>query len=235
MMPAFQDRISVTGSLREIFAAAGFTLALLAPMHAEAQQAFEQTLVYMLPVYCKYTQDFRGRLAGGNNREEIARWTSSMGDTFNHMHHYCYGLMDVNRAAFLSRTREDRAFNLNSSITEFDYVIQRAPPDFSLLPEILTRKGESLIQLDRAADGMFELQRAIKIQANYTPPYAAMSDFYKKTGQLTKAREWLEKGLSAAPNAKALIRRLAELDDLKGKPKTAPGPARKPAAAPPTE
>jgi tetratricopeptide (TPR) repeat protein len=218
MMLAFQRRISVTSSFREIFAAAA--LALLAPMYAEAQpQTYESSQVNMLPVYCKYTQVFRERVPGGNNRAEIERWTTSMGSVFNHMHHYCWGLMASNRAAFLSNNREDRMRNLNGTLGEFEYVIQRAPPDFPLLPEILTRKGESLIQLDRAGEGMLELQRAIKIKADYAPAYAAMSDYYKETGQLAKARESLEKGLSAAPNAKALMRRLAALDAAKGKRK----------------
>ncbi len=144
MMLAFQRRISVTSSFREIFAAAA--LALLASMHAKAQpQTYESSQVNMLPVYCKYTQVFRERVPGGNNRAEIERWTTSMGSTFNHMHHYCWGLMASNRAAFFSNTREDRMRNLNGTLGEFDYVIQRAPPDFSLLPEILasSRKRES--------------------------------------------------------------------------------------------
>ena len=61
MMLAFRRRFSVTRSFQEIIAAAGFALGLLASMHAEAQ-SFEPSLVYMLPVYCKYTQDFRERL-----------------------------------------------------------------------------------------------------------------------------------------------------------------------------
>jgi tetratricopeptide (TPR) repeat protein len=217
MLLAFQRRISVTSSFREIFAAAA--LALLVSMHVEAQQTYDPSQIYMLPVYCKYTPIFRERVPGGNNRAEIERWTTSMGSTFNHMHHYCWGLMASNRAAFLSDTRQDRMHNLSVSINEFDYVIQRAPLDFALLPEILTRKGESLIRLDRAGEGMLEFQRAIKIKADYAPAYAAMGDYYKETGQLAKARESLEKGLSAAPNAKALMRRLAALDSAKGKRK----------------
>jgi hypothetical protein len=58
-----------------------------------------------------------------------------------------------------------------------------------------------------------------------------MSDYYKETGQLAKAREWLEKGLSVAPNANGLTRRLAELDGAKDKRKNAPKPATKPSAA----
>ena len=218
MMLAFQRRISVTRSFREIFAAAA--LALLAPMHVEAQQRFFGSRdIYMLPVYCKYTQDFRAHVSGGNSPAEIERWTTLMGGTFNHMHHYCWGLMASNRAAFFSNTRQDRISNLNSSIAEFNYVIERLPPDFSLLPEILTKKGESLIRLDRVGEGMLDLEHAIRIKAGHWPAYAAMSDYYKETGQLAKARESLQKGLSAAPGAKALQQRLAELDAAKGKRK----------------
>ncbi|SRR6266513_348500 len=231
MMPAFQRRVAVISSMREIFAAAGFALALLMPLQAEAQVSYEPSLVSRLPEYCKYTQLFRDNVPGGNNPAEIERLTRLMGNTFIHMHHYCFGLMNVNRAAFLSNTRGDRLHNLNYSLLEFDYVIDRAPADFSLLPEILTRRGESLILLDRSAEAMLEFQRAIKIKADYTLPYAAMSDYYKGTGQLPKAREWLEKGLAAAPNARPLMRRMAELDRLKGKRET--GSARKPAAPPP--
>jgi tetratricopeptide (TPR) repeat protein len=219
-MLAFQRRISVTSSFREIFAAVGFALALLAPMHVEAQQNYDNPReMYMLPEYCKYTQDFRTHVPGGNDRAEIERWTTLMGATFNHLHHYCWALMKTNRAAFLSPTRQDRRYNLAASLTDFDYVIQRAPPDFGLLPEILTRKGENLIQLERVGEGTAELKRAIEIKADYWRAYAAMSDYYKEAGQLAKAREWLEKGLSVAPDTKALMRRLTQLDAAQGKRK----------------
>jgi tetratricopeptide (TPR) repeat protein len=217
----------LTRSSRAILAAAA--LSLLAPTQTEAQYKFEESLMHMLPQYCRYTQQLREHMRG-DNREEIARWTTVMGSTFVHLHHYCFGLMDTNRAVLLAQSREDRLLNLNNSIKEYDYVIDRAPIDFTLLPEILTRKGESLIHLDRPGEAMLEFQRAIKIQADYAPAYAAASDFYKRTGQLAKAREWLEKGLSAAPNAGALKRRMAELDRQKAKSGTVPGSTRKQAA-----
>ena len=232
MMLAFQRRISTTGSFRKIFAAAGFALVLLMPRLVEAQQSLEPSLVNMLPVYCKYTQYFRDHVPGGDNRAEIERWTRSMGDAFVHMHHYCLGLMASNRAAFLSRTRQERMFNLNQAVNEFNYVIARVPPDFVLLPEILTKKGESLIRLDNGPHGILELQRAIELKRDYWPPYAAISDYYKATNQLAKAREWLEEGLAASPNAKALMLRLAELDGSKNKQKAAPDTKDRPSALP---
>jgi len=169
----------------------------------------------MLPRYCAYTQGFRDHVPGGNNPDEIQRWSSMLGETFNAMHHYCYGLIKTNRAVLLSRTEQSRRFYLNDAISEFDYVLNGAPPDFVLLPEILMKKGENLIRLDRAESGNLLLQRAIELKPDYWPAYAVMSDSYKKKGDLKNAREVLEKGLLASPDAKALKERLANLDAVK--------------------
>jgi tetratricopeptide (TPR) repeat protein len=173
-----------------------------------------------------YTQLFRLNVPGGGDPEEIKRWTLIMGNSFNNMHHYCWGLMYTNRALLLAPYQRMRVQYLGSSIVEFDYVILRAQPDFKLLPEILTKKGENLIWLDRGPQGVTELERAIALKPDYWPPYAAISDYYRKTGDPTKAREWLEKGLSASPDTKALMRRLAELNASKSKRLTEPPPER---------
>ena len=177
----------------------------------------------MLPPYCIHTQLFRNNVPGGNNPGEIKRWSSLMGtDAFNSMHHYCWGLMKTNRAILLARDQRTRTYYLRDSIPEFDYVIQRVPPEFKLLPEILTKKGENLILLDRGEDGILQLKNAIELKPDYWPPYAAISDHYRKIGDLVKAREWLEQGLSVTPDVKALARRMAELDAARDKQITAP-------------
>jgi len=48
-------------------------------------------------------------------------------------------------------------------------------------------------------------------------PYAALSDYYKSLGDLKSAREWVDKGLAAAPGTRALQRRLTELDHPKSR------------------
>jgi tetratricopeptide (TPR) repeat protein len=225
MILVFQRRIFTARSFREVLAAAGFTLTLLAPMHLEAQRIYEPREVAMLPAYCKYTQNFRERVPGGNNPAEIERWTTLMGSTFIHMHHYCWGLMNTNRALYLARTKRDRMFDLNNSILEFDYVIRNATPNFVMLPEILTKKGENLIRLGRSPHGMLELRRAIDLKPDYWPPYAYLSDYYKEIGDLAQAREWLEKGLSVTPDVKALKSRLAKLERAEDKrPRNGPRP-----------
>lgn len=210
-MPAHCWRASVPDLLRNIFVLA-LTLASLTPVRATAQQNYDAREVRLLPPYCKYTQLFRDRVPGGKDPAEIERWSALMGNTFIHMHHYCWGLMNGNRAMLFSRTDQDRTHNLYQSVKEFDYVIDKAPPDFAYLPEIVTKKGENLIKLGKGPEGVGELRRAIEIKPSYWPAYAAMSDYFKDNGDPKRAREWLEKGLAAVPNARALTRRLDELN-----------------------
>jgi len=181
----------------------------------DARYAFDPREVALLPEYCKYTQLFRNRVQGGNDPKRIEQWHATLGETFLALHHYCWGLMDTNRALFLARSKQVATHYLNTSVSEFDYVLERAPADFPLSPEILTKKGENLIRLGRGPSGVLELQRAIELKPDYWPPYAALSDYYSELGNPASAREILQKGLAVSPNAKALMSRLARLDTNK--------------------
>ncbi len=213
-------------------ALAGLALVLFAPVSVTAQ-TFGLTAqeAAMLPEYCKYTQSFRSLVEGGNNPEKIRQWSAILGGIFNHMHHYCDGLVDVNFAKLFARTEAERRPRLSTSLTQFDYVIQRSEPTEKMLPEFYTKKGESLIALGNGPLAIVELNRAIELKPDYWPPYAAQSDYYKKTGNIKLAREILQQGLEASPDAKALTRRLSELDTVKDNSRSASG-AQKKAADP---
>jgi tetratricopeptide (TPR) repeat protein len=193
---------------------------------SQAQWEYDPRSVAMLPPYCKYTPLYQSQIPGGSRAEvhaeihaEIQRWIATMGlQNFRHMHHYCKGLEITNHALYSARTKLDRDRALTYAIGEMDYTIQRVAPDFAMLPEMLTRKGENLIRLGRAPEGVAELNRAIELNPAYWPPYAALSDRYKEAGDLAAARDWLERGLSATPDSKALKRRLAELDKSSRQP-----------------
>jgi tetratricopeptide (TPR) repeat protein len=197
-------------------------IALVAMLHAASavaqatQYQFDPKQLAMLPPYCKYTQVFRENVPGGNDAQQIERWASVLGaGNFHHLHHYCAGLENTNRALYFSSTKLDRDRELRTSLNEFDYVLARVTPDFALLPEILTKRGENLLRLGSGPQGLLDLNRAIELKPDHWPPYAALSDYYKALGDVASAREWAEKGLSAAPGTKALQRRLTELDKTK--------------------
>jgi tetratricopeptide (TPR) repeat protein len=173
---------------------------------------FDRREVALLPRYCIYTQLFRDAVPGGNDQAVIESWYSSMGKTFHNMHHYCFGLMKTNRARFLSPDERTRRFYLGDAILEYDYVLRTAPEDFVLLPEILTKKAETLVLLGKGPVAVIELERAISAKSDYWPAYAQLSDYYKSIGDTKKALDVLKEGLTQAPDAKGLQRRRSELE-----------------------
>jgi tetratricopeptide (TPR) repeat protein len=182
------------------------------PGYPDSIDSFDPREVAMLPPYCTYTHYFRIKVPGGNNVAETERWRARLGsESFEHIHHYCFALMKTNRAVLLARSSTSRSFYLNDSLIEFDYVIERVPPDFLLLPEILMKKGENLLLLGRVQVGVYHLEKATQLKPDYWPPYAKLADHYKDSGDLESARKTLQSGLTANPNASALTRRLEEL------------------------
>jgi tetratricopeptide (TPR) repeat protein len=218
-------------SLRRAAAPVIMLTALLAPVAAWSAEEipgyppldeYDPREVAMLPKFCPYTTLFNEKVPGGNNLEERDRWRSMFGPTWQHLHHFCWGLMKTNRAVLLARTEQARRFYLGDAIGEFDYVIQRSPEDFLLLPEILARKGQNLIRLGQGPKAIMVLERSAELKPDYWPPYAYLSDFFLETGNVSKAREYLERGLAVDPNLAPLKRRLEELGQKK-QAKSAPG------------
>ncbi|WP_298825154.1 hypothetical protein [uncultured Piscinibacter sp.] len=185
-----------------------------------AIEAFDAREVAMLPPYCKYTIYFRDKVPGGADPDSRARWLGTLGPTFEHLHHYCFGLMKTNRAVLLSRDSQTTQFYLRESLREYDYVLDRARPDFVLLPEVLSKKGENLIRLKREPLAILEFERAASLRPDYWPPFAHMGDYYASIGDRAKAREVLQRGLQGSPDAQALKRRINELDDAEAKGST---------------
>jgi hypothetical protein len=182
------------------------------PGYPDNVESLDPRDVAILPRYCKSTQLFRDEFHP--DQSEIAQWYEVMGPAFHAMHHYCWALMQTNRAMLLARSKKVRDFYLDSAVNNMDYVIRNSPADFVMLPEILTKKGENLLRLNRTALGIATLQQAIRMKADYWPPYAALSFHFRETGNTGQAREWLEKGLAAAPNTPALEKRLKELEGV---------------------
>jgi tetratricopeptide (TPR) repeat protein len=189
------------------------------PGYPDSINAYDPREVAMLPEYCKYTNLFRQHVPGGNDEERINYYRNLMGPTasgkppylFETMHHYCWALMKTNRGTRLARTKQAKIGYLNTSLSDFDYVIRNAPRGFPLLPEILTRKGENLIRLGKPSEALRDLEKAIELKPDYWPPYLAISGYYSSAGDLNAARRILERGLTVAPDAKPLQAKLDEL------------------------
>jgi tetratricopeptide (TPR) repeat protein len=186
-------------------------MAVACGLHA-SDFKYDAKVFAFLPEWCKYTLLYEDSAPGGRNVEEGARWKRLMGPgNFRNLHHYCAGLFLMTRALYFEKTKAGRDAALKRSLGEYDYTILRVEPTFPLLPEILTKKGETLVMLG-LPEAMEPLHQAISLRGDYWPAYAALSDYFANLGNAEQARQWLQKGLEAAPNATALARRLAELN-----------------------
>ena len=215
-------RSIATGLAAVLFAWTGASAQIsLPPGYPESVEGYDKREVAMLPRYCLSTLGFRmARVPGSEDQATTDRWYAYLGPTFNAMHHYCWGLMKTNRAMLLARDTATREFYLRDAIKEFDYVITSAQDDFLLLPEIHTKRAENWARLGKSSLGLLDLERAISLKPDYSPAYAALSDHYKGTGDVAKAREVLETGLAHSPGAVGLQRRASELERTPKKPAT---------------
>lgn len=196
--------------LPQAILAAALCLCSAAP-HAEGRDGRVPTPaeLALLPPYCKDAQIIRkvneGRAV--QRDEPIAQhWFGVLGESFWDIHHYCFALTNMNRAERTGNAQEKQTL-LRTALPEFDYVLQRAPADMILLPEIHLNKGKVLLRMGQDGAGVAEFEKAIELKPDYWPPYAHLSDYYKDEKNPAKARQILEQGLKANPGSEPLLRR----------------------------
>ena len=117
------ERSGVAGRCRTFSVVVAVASAFVAGVQAQeipgypaSVDAYDYREIALLPSYCIYTQSFRDRVSGGNNKAAIDGWYARLGPGFHTMHHYCWGLMKTNRALLLSRDQQSRQFYLNDAI-----------------------------------------------------------------------------------------------------------------------
>jgi len=135
------------------------------------------------------------------------------GHAYTHLHHYCWALNSENKANKLRGN--SRIAKLNGALADIKYVLDLAPADFVLLPDIYTSRAQILLALKRDGEAVGDLYKAIELDPSYTRAYLRLSDYYVTAGKKDKAIEILEQGIgnttSGQGNAAALIRRLEKL------------------------
>jgi tetratricopeptide (TPR) repeat protein len=134
-----------------------------------------------------------------------------MGSTFSAMHHHCWGLVAVRRAATQRLTKQDRDHLISNSVNEFTYVINSAGKSFVLLPEVFTRRAQSQLLIGREREAIEDFKQAWSLKPDYWPAYAYLADYFIARKNYKSAREVLDLGLKEAPGSKALAERRSKL------------------------
>jgi tetratricopeptide (TPR) repeat protein len=166
--------------------------------------------VARLPEYCLHVQGGRETKLGRNQqrREELF---AQMGQTFNHMHHYCWALHRVAQAGRFGISPQLRANLFTSSIKDIYYVLERAPTNFVLTPELYLRIGQYHAALGQALEALEAFEKSRIAKADYWPPYVETANLNVRIGRRSEAEQVLRRGLEIMPNEQNLLQALSRL------------------------
>ena len=164
--------------------------------------------VSLLPEYCKHTQVFKDRFS---TIESYNQWQERMGPTFSHLHHYCWGMVAIQRTNKPGVTKQDRDHWLRTSVNEIEYVLRNAESSFVLLPELLTRRGVSLSKLKQFSAAEESFRRAIESKLDYWPAHLGLAQLFVDRGDKSAARKYLEQSIPQVSDDRMLKRMLADL------------------------
>ena len=182
-------------------------LALAGPpaAYANAPENVTPGEVARLPAFCPDTFSFTRQWAKDSPTPRQAYWQSLVGTTFWAMHHYCWGLIAAHRSMAPGVSPALREHLLYTAIRDLQYVINEAPPDWVLLPELYTRIGDYFERRGRYAEAMESQQKAMSLKADYWPPYAALISLQARLGKRTVAEQVLVEGLTRMPGQPQII------------------------------
>ena len=161
----------------------------------------------LLPPYCRGTQQIR---TISKDQTPVEQYEAIYGVTYHHLHHYCWALNAENKAGMIS-DKYLRESKLNNALGDIKYVLDRAEPDFVLLPAIYNSKARILFALHRDSEAVLALEKAIEIKPDYVPAIARLSDYFVHEGNKAQAIKTLETGIDNTENANGLIKKLAAL------------------------
>lgn len=156
-----------------------------------------------LPNYCTPRVKENDKLAWNKG---LARF----GETWNHLHHYCYALTFLNRY-YASKDQGYRRHILTQVVDNINYVIDRAPKNDPFLPQLYTDRGATRILQGNGLLGLGDLQKAIEINPEHSMAYRNLVSYHVNGKRDKEAMEWVVKGLKHVPGDKVLKKRYVEL------------------------
>jgi tetratricopeptide (TPR) repeat protein len=214
-------------ALASFFFATLMLVLTLAPGSAMAQRPQNVTPgeLSLLPNYCVDTQGFNYGDQYFNTSPKAAYWVGLMGPSFWHHHHYCWGLIKMQRARRPGATANAREAGFTGAIGDFDYVIRNATSDFVMLPEVYLRMGDAFLELGDTAQALNSYAGATERKPDYWPAYINAAKVYERVGLKKQALTRLADGLRAAPQEPNLQQAYKRLGgDLTALLKTIPAP-----------
>jgi tetratricopeptide (TPR) repeat protein len=166
--------------------------------------------VELLPTYCKGTDQIRMIT---NDPKSIAEYAAIYGEAYKHLHHYCWALNSENK---LSRMRNDyeKQSEMTYILHNVQYVLDRAPLSFSLIPDMYITKARILFKMEQDVEAIGALFKLTQIRPGYGPGYAQLGDYYQRIGDRSNAIKFYQLGLinTNKANAQFFTRKIRKID-----------------------
>ncbi len=179
-----------------------FILALI-PLPASALWPKTDNDFALLPPYCK------PRLQEDRYPKQARKWRNLLGgSTYLHIHHYCNALFNLMKAKI--SFPPNKAL-LRTALNEIKYVEEKWPSNSKLKPEMFVKKGDILILLGQATEGIKNYLTAARLKPDYSLPYIRLAEYYAKHDKIDVAIDWLKEGQNKSPKSKKIKRLLKEL------------------------
>jgi hypothetical protein len=160
--------------------------------------------IAMLPAYCA------AKLNRGDASANNEAWINEFGrESWGHMHHYCHGLIELNRSLLASGTEKKGA--LGASISEFDYMLRNTPNNLTIRPDIHHSKGQALKLSGNDVAAIKEFLAALENKPDHVSAALATVSIYIKLGKTANAKEILYAALLKSPNTRILRKRFEEI------------------------
>lgn len=151
----------------------------------------------LLPNYCKGAQQIR---AISNDPKPLQEYVALYGEGYMHIQHYCWALNQENKLPRL-RDEQRRQSELISILSNIQYVLDRSPANFTLLPEIYLGKARILFKMERDVEAVGTLFKLTQFRPDYGPAYDQLGSYYQHTGDKRNAIKVFEQGLRYTPEA----------------------------------
>lgn len=184
-----------------------FIALVLSSSVAIADQVETQSELAMLPPYCSGTQLIRNI---SKDPKPIEEYIAMYGNTYSHFHHYCWALNTENNA-WKTNDKFLRKSKLGYALGDIQYVLDRAEPGFVFLPDIHNTRARILFSLQRDAQAVAALKKAIELKPDFVTAIARLSDYYADHGDKASAIKTLEDGIDNTENANTLLKKLKKL------------------------
>ena len=166
-----------------------------------------------LPAYCADAQSGSngGRYDPANYTPAQQRWVALMGGGFHHIHHYCWALDMAKKARDPMTSQQQRRSFYSGAIKDCTYVLNQAPRDFVLLPEIYLRMGQFALGRDDIVGALEYFENSYRAKPDYWPPYVEIAKTNLSIGRRQEAEAALKAGLAVSPDEPNLKQALAQL------------------------